>query len=308
MLIHLAEFLSQPLLLDHAYAASLWSMAKQGRLESLGEPKKNDVRMAAERQATAAKSSGSKITAVLPILGVIDQRESWMMRYFGGTSIESLMEGLSICLNEPRITGIALDCDSPGGSAFGVKEGADEIAKARSQMPMVSVANCFMASGCYYLGSATSRIYASPSSQVGSVGVYMTHYDQSKALTDAGIVSTVVRIPEGKAEGHPDEPLSESARQQMEIRCAGIYDQFTGDVARYRGVTQTTVKESYGMGRCLSASDALAAGMVDKVATFAEVLDQMQSGTIARSLAQSGRMEGAVDAAMLRDRLRVVSL
>lgn len=308
MLINLAQFLSQPLLIDHSYATSLAGIARLGNIESLGEPVKNDVRMAAERQAGAAKSSGSKITAVLPVYGMIDQRDSWVLEFLGGTSVQSLMEAVDICLNEPRITGVVFDCSSPGGSSFGVKECSDYIAKARSQVPMVSLSNCLMASACYYIGSATSRIYASPSSLTGSVGVYIEHYEESKALEQQGIKTTVIRIPEGKAEGHPAEQLSDAAMQQMMARCEEIYNQFTGDVGRYRGISQQMVKDSYGMGRCLSASDALACGMVDKIATFTEVIDQMQSGTIARSLAQSGRMEGAVDAAVMRNRLAMASL
>lgn len=307
MLIQLAEFLSQPLMLDQSYMARLHSMVRSGEASHI-EPIRNEVRLAAENQAKSAKGQSSRITAVLPICGVIDQRDSWMLQMFGGTALDSLLEALSICMNEDRIGGVIFDFASPGGSSFGVKEVADCIASCRKEKPIVSVSNSIMASAAYYLGSAASRVYATPSSVSGSIGVYLEHEDHTKANEQDGITKTIIRVPEFKAEGHPDEPLTDAARSQMEARCVEIYDMFTSDVARYRGTDQATVKAEYGMGRTLSSANALACGMIDRVATFSEVCDQMRSGTIARSLAQSGKLEGCVDTAMLRNRLDAAML
>ena len=302
----IAEFLSQPLLLDESHARWLTSMFKaRGSISSdLGV---NDVRLIAEKQASNAKAQSSRVTAVLPISGMIDQRDSMMMQIFGGTSVESLIQGVDICLNEPLIGGIIFNIYSPGGSAYGVKDAADYIYTARSEIAMVSISNSIMASAAYYLGSAASRVYASPSSVTGSIGVYLEHYDQSKALQEQGVTATIVRIPEYKAEGHPDEPLSTEGLAQMKHRCAAIYEQFSGDVAKYRGVSRGTVDEEYGMGRTLNASQAYSCGMVDKVATLSEVSAGMRTGSIMRSLAQSSKMGLAVDSVMARNRMNAIT-
>jgi hypothetical protein len=52
----------------------------------------------------------------------------------------------------------------------------------------------------------------------------------------------------------------------------------------------------------------MACGMIDKVGTFAEVVSQMSSGSMARSLAQSGRMEGVVDSAVLKNRMSMIGM
>lgn len=305
MLLQLVDILSQPLLLDRSFVMALSKVCRMGDMAAIGEVARADPKMAAEQQA---RGKQSRITAVIPIRGFIDQRSSWMLDVFGGTSLESLIDGINICLNEPRISGIVFDVSSPGGSAFGVKEAADYIASVRSQLPMVAVSNSMMASAAYYLGAATSRIYATPSSVTGSIGVACEHSEYSKADAQAGITSTIFRIPEYKMEGHPAEPLTDAAKANMQQRCADLYEMFTSDVARYRGTDANTVKANYGQGRVLSAQDALAAGMVDKISTFNGVIDQMQSGTIARSLAQSGRMEGCVDSVAMRNRMNAAML
>ncbi len=305
MLLQLAEFLSQPLMLDASYIERLRSVAS---MSDVAKPLLNDVRMVAKEQAAAASKSSGKVVAVIPVQGFIDAKDSWMLREFGGTGIDSLMDGLELCLNEPRVSGIVMDFDTPGGSAYGVKVAADYIFQARSEKPIVSCVRYLMASAGYYLGSATSRIIAEPTSMIGSIGVCMDHYDKSKMLDEMGIKATVMRIPEFKAEGHPAEPLSDAAKANMQTRISDLYNDFTNDVARYRGVTQKDVCANYGMGRVLSTKDALACGMIDKVDTFANVCSQMTGGTMARSLAQSGRMEGYVDTAVLANRMSMMEI
>lgn len=306
MLSQLADFLSQPVLMDDGYANMLAHILKTGKMPVNSTPIKNDVRMAAEKQASAGRSSSSKITVVLPICGMIDERDSWVMEYMGGTSLESIRAALDLCANEPRVSGVVFDVYSGGGSAYGVKECADYIYSMRSHLNMVSVSHSIMASASYYLGAPAHRIYATPTSVTGSIGVAWVHSDYSKAEAEMGITTTIFRIPETKMEGHPAEPLTDAAKQAMMTRCGQLYDMFTGDVAKYRGCKQQDVKDNYGKGRVLSADDALKCGMIDKIATFEDVIQQMSSGTIGRSLAQSNRMEGSVDTTVLQNRMALV--
>lgn len=304
MLFQLSEFLSQPLMLDASYIDRLH---KATSMSENMKPVVNDVRMAAANQVSAASNSASKVVAVIPVQGFIDFRDSYFLRCIGGTALDSLMDGIDLCMNEPRISGIVMDFNTPGGSACGIKVAADYIANARSEKPIVSCVRYMMASAGYYLGAATSRIIAEPSSMIGSIGVCIDHYDESKMLEKEGITATVMRIPEFKAEGHPAEALSDAAKTNMRSRIEDLYNDFTGDVARYRGTTQKEVCENYGMGRTLSTKAALACGMIDKIGLLSDVIEQMSSGTMARSLAQSGRMEGVVDSAVLRNRMSMCS-
>lgn len=303
MLSQLADFLSTPVLMDDSYAQMLAHVLKTGKLPFNSSPIKNDVKMAAEKQASAGRSAAGKITVVLPICGMIDERDSWVMEFMGGTSLQSIREALDVCANEPRVSGVVFDIYSGGGSAYGVKEAADYIYSMRSRLNMVSVSHSVMASAAYYLGSGAHRIYATPSSVTGSIGVAWVHSDYSKMDAEAGITTTIFRIPETKMEGHPAEPLTDEAKQVMMKRCEQLYGMFTGDVAKYRGCTQQEVMDNYGKGRVLCADDAVKCGMIDRVSTFEDVVQQMASGTIARSLAQSNRMEGAIDTTVLQNRM-----
>src|SRR4029453_14892345 len=115
-------------------------------------------------------------------------------------------------MKDPAVKGVVLDVDSPGGSVYGVRELADEIRAARGQKPVEAVANAFMASAAYYIGSAAEKVWVTPSGSAGSIGVYDAHVDLSKFTETMGEKWTFVSYGDNKLLGNPFEPLSEEAQ------------------------------------------------------------------------------------------------
>ena len=78
-----------------------------------------------------------------------------------------------------------------------------------------------------------------------------------------------------KVDGNPYEPLSDSAREDLQSKVDTFYEMFVKNVARGRGVSQGNVRDGFGQGRMVMAEDALKAGMVDRVATFDQTLTRL---------------------------------
>lgn len=214
--------------------------------------------------------------AIVPVYGVIEHHSDWMMEMFGGCSIDGIRETLQAALNDPSVSSIILDIDSPGGTVAGMTELANEIMAARGgAKPIVAVADSFAASAAYWLAAACDEIVASPSAQVGSIGVYAIHQDISKMLEDMGVTTTLVSAGPHKTEGNEFEPLTDEAKQAIQDRVNASYDQFVGDVAAGRGVSVADVKADFGGGRVFTARDAKAAGMVDRVETLGETMQRL---------------------------------
>src|SRR5205085_2116213 len=66
---------------------------------------------------------------------------------------------------------------------------------------------------------------------------------------------------------------------------------FVGAVAAGRGVPESMVRDGFGQGRLLGAREALAAGMIDEVATTDEVIADLAMRTGAR--ASVGKIQSA---------------
>lgn len=225
------------------------------------------------RKALPQPTGGS--VAVIPVYGVLSPRANMLSAMSGGTSYEELIGQVKAAAADPKVSSILLDFDTPGGSVAGATEAARELMKIRATKPTIAVANFSCCSAGLWLASACTEIVASPSATVGSVGVLSMHQDISKALENEGIKRTYITSGRFKAEGNPTEPLSDDARASMQARVDAAGVNFHADISRGRGIAVSQVRSTFGEGRVFSADEALAVGMIDKIATFDDTLARL---------------------------------
>lgn len=282
----LAEFVGTPWAIQQekleAIKALLLMRARGERLT----PEDIKARTGGKDSKRSVRSSGG--VSVIPIYGVINHRMNMMSEMSGGTSIEQLTSQFRGALADPQIATIVFDVDSPGGGVSGVQELADEIFAARKQKQIIAQVNPLAASAAYWLAASAEQIVMTPSGAAGSIGVFTTHEDVSKALEKEGIAVTLISAGKFKTEGNQYEPLNEDAKAYMQKRVDEYMQSFVQCVARGRGVTAAAVKTGFGQGRVAGAQDALALGMVDRIAT----LDQTIEGLVGKNTTATAILSG----------------
>lgn len=248
----------------------------------------------AGRAAYSAPSAGPRDgvqmigrIAVVPVMGVLAQRMNLMSAMSGGTSTESLGATIDNLVSDRGVKSIVLNIDSPGGSVFGIPELADKMIRAREEKRIVAVANATAASAAYWLASQASELVVTPSGRVGSIGVIAAHTDESKAEEMKGVKTTYITAGEFKGEGF--RPLTDESQAALQKEVNSYYGMFTAAVAKGRGTTQHRVESDFGKGRTVLARDALAAGMVDRVATLEQTLRRLGGEEAARSASAEAR-------------------
>lgn len=230
-----------------------------------------DEEMAARLDGRETRTEGRfGRVAVLPLHGTLIPRANTMSNISGGTSLEVFAARLAELDADPDVSTIILDVASPGGTVDMVPETAERIRRARTRT--VAVANTEAASAAYWLASQADELVVTPSGSVGSIGVWTAHQDQSRAQEMRGVNTTLISAGKYKVEGHPFGPLDDEAAGFLQSRVDAFYDMFVADVAAGRHVSTTTVRSGYGEGRMLIAAEALAEGMVDRIATLDQVI------------------------------------
>jgi signal peptide peptidase SppA len=237
-----------------------------------------------ERLAAAKAQNGDRAggaiagaVAVIPMYGLITQRESLMSAMSGGTSIDELRSLLRTALADPAVQAVVFDIDSPGGSVDGVPEFAAELRTlSRGAKLIVAQVNSLAASAAYWLAAQMSEIVCTPSGEVGSIGVYAAHEDVSRAEEMAGIKTTLISAGPFKTEGNSFEPLTEDARANIQDQVDTFYSMFVNDVAKGRGTSVESTLADFGQGRTLLAAKAKAAGMVDRIDTLEATVRRLQ--------------------------------
>ena len=239
-----------------------------------GELGDEEIQEIVGRRHDHIKPTGGSI-AVLPLFGVLAPRMDSMTRFSGGTSLEGFGGSFDEAMANDDIGAIVIHVDSPGGSVQGVEELSTRIFEARGKKKIIAAVDGVIASAAYWVAVNADEIVITPSGLAGAIGVLAMHTEVSKAEAEAGITRTIVKAGKYKAEGNPHEPLSEAAEKHMQGRVDEFYGMFVEAVARARGVDEKRVRNGYGEGAVLTATQALDAGMVDRIGTLEEVLGEL---------------------------------
>lgn len=239
----------------------------------------------ADVTAAAAPASRAGSVAIVPVHGALYPRGGRSL-YGSFTGMDGLRSQIAAHAADPDVSAIIAHFDSPGGTVAGTPETADAFKAAAAQKPVIAMVDSLAASAAYWIASQCSEIVMSPSSDVGSIGAMMLHADMSAALETMGIKLTMIRseISPAKNEAHPFAPLSEEATAFLQKRVNDAGVDFVKAVASGRRVSQAKVKEDFGQGRVYGARDALARGMVDRIATLGDVIGGLSQkpGRLAR--------------------------
>lgn len=250
-------------ILQELSRAGLLMMSQQKLSRFMGEESN-----AMQASSRVPRVNGS--VAIIPVHGITTYYDT-----FFGVNTNRIVSAIGAAVSEKRIKGIVLDIDSPGGLAAGNQEASDAIFAMRGRKPIVALADPTMASAAYYVGSAADKIYASPSGDIGSLGTYAMHVDDSELLKSMGIEVEYIYAGRNKVEG-AHGPLPEDARAYIQSQIDEMNNEFMASVARNRGVSKSVVGgESWGEGRTLLANQAKAVGMIDGVMSLPELLTKM---------------------------------
>lgn len=231
---------------------------------------------------TGAQHRREKSIAVVPVHGPLEARPTLMGQFLGMSSYEAIGNAVARLAADDTVSAIVMDYMTPGGMVYGCPECAAKIRAAAEIKPVIGVSNPMAASGGYWLISASSRVVGSVSSDFGSVGVIVSRFDSTAAMEQEGVKEHVFRSTASpyKGEMGDGEPLTDDGRLHIQQRVDAIYDQFAGDLARFRGVSVEHVREHFGKGRLVDSRAAVKAGMVDRVMTLEETVFKLAAGRI----------------------------
>jgi ClpP class serine protease len=163
--------------------------------------------------------------AIIPIKGTLLHHASLMDKQCGACSYDDIRRDVNRALDD-RAEKIILDIDSPGGMCMGCAETARVISRAADFVRVEAVTDGLMCSGGYWLASAAHAIYATQTSEVGSIGVITAFLDQSKRYEMAGVKPVLFKSGDLKGTGYPGTSLSESQAENIQKDVAHYFGMF----------------------------------------------------------------------------------
>lgn len=214
-------------------------------------------------------------TAVIPVFGPIVPRAGLFTIMSGATSCETIAHDFRAAMDSPKVDSILFYVDSPGGEITGLSELSSMIYNARGDKPILTYAMGQIASGAYWIGSASDEIIISETSLVGSIGVVALLQDTSKREEKSGIVTrTFVSSVSPLKRPDMNSPEGIDKVQRLVDAAAGV---FIEQVARNRGTNEETVKADFGQGDVLTGALAVGQGLADRLGSYEGILSELNS-------------------------------
>lgn len=202
---------------------------------------------------------------IIPIVGVIGKGLSPIEKMTGSVDLNDLNSAIDVYAADSEVKSIIFHIDSPGGVVGGVEETARKIAGLNK--PTVAYTDGMMASAAYWLGSSADRVVASPSSDVGSVGVYMAIPDMSGLYKASGVNMVVIKSSASplKAAGIEGTSLSDAQLKNYQESVDAIYTDFVSAIRVKRKMVQTEALQGQTMSGKVAATKGLLTGLADSL-------------------------------------------
>jgi protease-4 len=169
-------------------------------------------------------------TAVIDVVGVIAEDKD--------ANAANIIASLRDAVKDKNTKGIILHSNSPGGSPVQsayVYEEIRNIKKEHPDLPVYAVVSDICASGCYYIASASDKIFVNQSSLIGSIGVLMDGFGFVDVMQKLGIERRLLTAGAHKAMLDPFSPPKEDETQYMQGLLDQVHQQFIGAVKAGRG-------------------------------------------------------------------------
>lgn len=198
-------------------------------------------------------------TAIVPLMGAIMPRANAFSAYSGGASAELFAKNVRTLTADDSVRTIVIRVDSGGGNVHGIAAAANAVREARKTKRVFAIADFDMMSAAYWIGSAAEKVFVSPTSNVGSIGVlavlkFDTEEDQKRV--------EIIRSVPGKANVNPHEPLTDEARKSLQADIDQLHASFVEAISLNRNISMSKANE-LADGTVSMGKTAVEAGLAD---------------------------------------------
>jgi protease-4 len=187
-------------------------------------PKSEPLIMPDAEGARTLLSGNSPAILRLNLRGVIGLGD------LSGDKIENiLLDSREDFLRGDRVKGILLYIDTPGGASDDCADIYRTLSnyKAKYNIPIYAYVDGMCASAGMYIACVADKIYASPSSIIGSVGVRMGPiFNFSGAMEKYGVSSLTLTQGKDKDALNPFRPWGPNEDADLKAIMAALYDRF----------------------------------------------------------------------------------
>ncbi len=224
------------------------------------------------------EGNASKKIAVLEVNGAIqDTGDVTSFFQSPGYNHSAFMENLEHVKEDKDVKGIILKVNSPGGGVVESAEIHDKLVEIseETKKPIYISMGSMAASGGYYISAPADKIYASPETLTGSLGVIMQGVNYAGLAEKYGVEFVTIKSGEFKDIMSPSREMTEEEKNILQTMINNSYEGFVDVIASGRGLSEEEVR-SIADGRIYDGRQAKEIGLIDDFGYFEDVTEAMK--------------------------------
>lgn len=215
---------------------------------------------------------------VLSVNGVIqDTGDVTSFFQSAGYQHQSFLKMIEKAEEDKTVKGIILKVNSPGG---GVVESAEihkkltDLKEATDKPVYVSM-GAMAASGGYYISAPADKIFATPDTMTGSLGVIMQGVNFSELAEKYGVKFETIKSGPYKDIMSSYRDMTDEERQIMQTMVDNAYQGFVDVIADGRNMSESEVRK-IADGRIYDGRQAKENHLIDELGYFEDAVEAMK--------------------------------
>lgn len=214
--------------------------------------------------------------AVIPLDGVLVTGSTGSI-WESSVSSRETVSYIEQARDDSSVKAIVLDINSPGGSPVASEEISKAIESVNHTKPVIAVISDIGASGAFWVAVSADKIYVSPMSIVGSIGVTSAGLSFEDFIKNYNI--TYRRLTSGKFKdmGTPYRNMSTEETKMFQQLLDEVHQDFIAHVAKSRNLSIEYVKP-YAEGQIFLGSQAVKLKFADKLGYYTDVISDLKKG------------------------------
>jgi len=224
------------------------------------------------------EGDASNKIAVLSVNGTIqDTGSTSSLLGTTGYSHQKFMDELNYVKEDDGVRAVILRINTPGGGVVESAEIHDKIVEIQKEAkkPVYVSMGSMAASGGYYIAAPAKKIYASPETLTGSLGVIMQGINYSGLAEKYGVEFVTIKSGPYKDIMSGSREMTEDERKILQEMIDNSYEGFVKVISEGRGMTADEVK-AIADGRIYDGRQALELNLIDGFGHLENVIDTVK--------------------------------
>ncbi|WP_313799531.1 signal peptide peptidase SppA [Cytobacillus sp.] len=233
---------------------------------------------AAFTEEVVEEGSELKKIAVLDVNGTIqDTGDATSFFASGGYNHKGFMDRLEQVKEDNAVKAVIIQVNSPGGGVVESAQIHDKIKEIQEETkkPVYISMGSMAASGGYYISAPADKIFASPETLTGSLGVIMQGVNYAGLAEKYGVDFVTIKSGPYKDIMSPSREMTEEEKQILQSMIDNSYEGFVKVISEGRNIPAAKVKE-IADGRIYDGRQALELNLIDGFGYVDDVIDVLK--------------------------------